>query len=132
MCIPKHQDVRLPLLKFLEDGVVHTLAEAIVGMADCFQLTKDERQELLPQTNKTKIYDRVYWAKTHLNMAGLIESLGRGKFRITPEGNELLKRNFSKIEDIHLEQYPGYVEFLKRSGKKFISKLNNSSIRKEL
>ena len=40
MCIPKHQDVRLPLLKFLEDGVVHTLAEAIVGMADCFQLTK--------------------------------------------------------------------------------------------
>ncbi|PRD10419.1 restriction endonuclease [Bacillus sp. MYb56] len=126
MSIPKHQDVRLPLLKSLEDGIVHTLKECVVELVDYFQLTKEERHELLPQTNRTKIYDRVYWAKTHLNMAGLIESLGRGKFRITQEGNKLLKQNFSEIEDIHLEQYPEYVEFLKRSGKKFISKSDNS------
>ena len=55
--------------------------------------------------------------KTHLNMAGLIESLGRGKFRITQEGNDLLKQNFSKIEDIHLERYPGYIEFFEKKWK---------------
>lgn len=127
MSIPKHQDVRWPLLEYIKDGDVYTLMECTEQLADFFQLTIEERNEQLTKTKRTRMYDRVYWAKKHLTVAGLIELSGWGKFRITQEGKNLLKQNFSKIEDVDLEQYDGYVEFLKRSGKKDISQLGNNS-----
>ena len=134
MGIPKHQDFRLPLLKFSEDGEVHTLPECTDQLADILQLSDEERNELLPiNKSRTKIYDRVYWAKTHLNVAGLIESLGRGKFRITQEGKKALKQDLSKIDDGYLIQFNGFVKFLERSGKKMDNKKNDfSSSPKEL
>ncbi|QDZ83534.1 restriction endonuclease [Priestia megaterium] len=127
MSIPKHQDVRWPLLEHIKDGDVYTLKECTKQLADFFQLTDEERNEQLSKTQRTRMYDRVYWAKKHLTVAGLVELLERGKFRITQEGKNLLKQKLSKIEDVHLEQYNGYIEFLKRSGKKAISQLHNNS-----
>lgn len=116
MSIPKHQDVRLPLLNFFQDGAVHTLKECTAELASFFKLTDEDRNILLSKT-RTRWYDRVYWAKTHLNKAGLIESVNRGEFMITKEGKQMLNQNLFKIEDANLEKYSGYVEFLKRSGK---------------
>ncbi|MEB2630669.1 winged helix-turn-helix domain-containing protein [Peribacillus frigoritolerans] len=128
MSIPKHQDMRLPLLEVSEDGDMHTLKECTEKLADSFQLTDEERNERLPKNKKrTRVYDRVYWAKTHLDVSGLIESLKRGEFRITEEGKRVLRQNLSKIDDAYLLKYAGYVAFLKRSGKKIISESDDST-----
>ena len=79
--------------------------------------------------------DRVYWAKAHLNVSGLIQSSKRGKFRITEEGGKVLKQNLSEIDDEYLLKYDGYVAFLerKRNGKKTVNDLDISiSLSKEL
>jgi len=44
MPIPDYQSVMLPLLKFAEDGIEHSLRETIDALADVFALTPEERK----------------------------------------------------------------------------------------
>ena len=46
--IPDYQTVMLPLLKLAADGKEHRLRAAIEELGDHFNLTEDERKELLP------------------------------------------------------------------------------------
>lgn len=125
MGIPKYEDLMLPLLKLSEDGDVHTLPECTEKLADIVHLTEEERKELLLKSkSRTIMYDRVYWAKQHLKEATLLESTERGKFRIAQEGIKTLKKNLSKIDDVYLLQFDGFVKFLERSGKKINNKIN--------
>ena len=48
MPIPDYQSIMLPLLKFANDGQEHSLRETIEALADKFNLTVEERSELLP------------------------------------------------------------------------------------
>ena len=46
--IPGFQDVMLPLLTFASDGQDHSMADAVEALAHQFNLTPEERAELLP------------------------------------------------------------------------------------
>jgi len=127
MAIPKHDEVRLPLLKFISDGGVYTQSMCVKRLGDYFELTEDERNTTL-QSGGTVFYDRVHWAKTHLKKAGLIESTKRGEFNITESGIQLLSRNLDKIETATLEEYPSFQEFLKRSKKKKVNQSNDNTV----
>ena len=48
MAIPDYQTVMLPLLRLTADGKEHSLQEAIETLAGQFNLSADERKELLP------------------------------------------------------------------------------------
>ena len=48
MAVPEFQSLMLPLLKALGDGEEHSLHEVIESLADQFELTDEERRELLP------------------------------------------------------------------------------------
>ncbi|MCU0345831.1 MAG: hypothetical protein MUC59_02730 [Saprospiraceae bacterium] len=48
MPIPDFQSNLLPLLQSCTDGQEHGLRETIAALATTFQLTEEERQELLP------------------------------------------------------------------------------------
>ena len=48
MPIPKYHEIMLPLLKFASDQEEHSLRNAIKHLADKFDLTEEERKELLP------------------------------------------------------------------------------------
>lgn len=109
--IPDYQDLMLPLLKLLEDGQEHSLGEAIETLASNFQLTDEERKELLPSGKQARFDNRVGWARTYLKKAGLLESTGRGKFCITNKGIEVLAANPGKITKKFLEQFPEFLEF---------------------
>lgn len=100
----------LPLLTFLADGKEHTTKETLKYLADEFQLTDEQRQEMLPSRNQTVFYNRVTWAKAHLKMAALVENLKRGSFRITANGLEVLKQKPSTINLKFLRQIPEYIE----------------------
>jgi len=64
MPIPDYQDCMLPLLQVLADGESHSLGMVARMIADCFRLTNEERQQLLPSESQTVISNRVAWAKT--------------------------------------------------------------------
>jgi restriction system protein len=86
MAIPDFQSMMLPLLQLASDGQEHSLSEAADALAGYFELPDEETKELLPSGKQSKFDNRVGWARTYLKQAGLLESTGRGLFRITDRG----------------------------------------------
>jgi restriction system protein len=115
MPIPDYQTVMLPLLLFVADGKEHTTAQAAEMVAQEFNLTDAERAELLPSGGSLKLFSRVGWARTYMAKAGLLEAVGRGRFKITNRGSDLLKTRPAKIDVTVLNQYPEFLEFRERS-----------------
>jgi len=111
MPIPDFQSAMLPVLRLAQDGKDHTLREAVEAIAVEFKATEEERNELLPSGRQRRLHNRVGWAKTYLQKAGLLEPNGRGRFRITPRGREVLQRRPSRIDMKFLEQFPEYNAF---------------------
>jgi len=89
--IPDYQACMLPLLKFASDDKTHTLPEAVTHIAKLFQLTEEEKQQMLPSGLQAVIFNRVGWARTYLKKAGLLEDPKRATFKITNRGLDLLK-----------------------------------------
>jgi restriction system protein len=110
MPIPDFQTVMRPLLEFSGDGKEHSMREALTSLAKHFELTEQERKQLLPSGQQELFTNRVAWAKTHLRMAGLLEGTTRGVFRITPQGKKLLKEHSGRIDLRVLQTQPGYLE----------------------
>ncbi len=111
MPIPDFQSAMLPVLRLAQDGKDHTLREAVEAIAVEFKATEEERNELLPSGRQRRLHNRVGWAKTYLQKAGLVEANGRGRFRITSRGQEVLQRRPSRIDMKFLEQFPEYNAF---------------------
>ena len=80
MAIPDYQTIMLPLLKFAGDGKVYSKHEAVEYLANEFELTEEERKELLPSGKQGLFDNRVAWAKTYIKQARLIDSPKRGLF----------------------------------------------------
>jgi len=128
MGVPDFQSIMLPLLKFASDKNEHSSRESIEYLGQEFNLTEEDRKELLPSGTQAVFDNRVGWSRTYLKKAGLLESKKRGYFNITDDGLKVLEQNPTKINIDFLMQFPGYVEF--RTGvKKDIS--NESEIPKE-
>lgn len=109
MPIPTLFDLTLPLLKLLSDRNEHYKNDVIEMLAMKFQLTEDERKELLPSGIQTRFDNRVDWARAELKMGGLLESTGTKRFRITEQGLQVLKSNPTRIDRTFLKQFPEYL-----------------------
>ncbi len=116
--IPDYQTVMLPLLSLAADGEEHRLRDAIEQLADYFNLTEDERKELLPSGSQATFDNRVGWARTYMKKAGLLESPRRGYFRITDQGIQAAEQKPEMINVKFLEQYPQFLEFKTKSNTK--------------
>jgi restriction system protein len=114
MPMPDFQNLMLPMLQIAADGAEHRLSEAIEALAQQFQLTEDERAELLPSGLQARFDNKVGWARTHLGKAMLLESSRRGWFRITARGREVLATPPDRITVAYLMRFPEYVAFRSR------------------
>jgi restriction system protein len=102
-----------PLLAYTGDNNEHSLRDTAEYLAIHFNLTPEERQELLP-SGHTAIFDnRVGWAKMHLLKAGLLDSPRRSVFKISARGQQVLAQHPQQIDMRFLKQFPEYVEFIK-------------------
>ena len=70
--IPDYQSLMLPLLKLVSDGQEHKYRDLIESLAIEFEVTDEERKELLASGNQAIFDNRVGWAKTYLKKAGLL------------------------------------------------------------
>lgn len=117
--IPDYQSIMLPLLKYAGDKNEHHIRDAIEQLANEFDLTEEERKELVPSGQQLTFDNRVSWAKTYLKKAGLVESTRWGYFRITERGFSVLEDRPDKINMKYLERYPEFTEF--RNSSKSVS-----------
>ncbi len=111
MPVPDYQSLMRPLLELASDGQEHTLREAIETLAQRLNLTEEDRRELIPSGQEAKFDNRVGWARTYLGKAGLLESTGRAKFRISERGLEVARNKSINVNTKFLYQFPEFVTF---------------------
>lgn len=109
--VPRFELFMLPYLQFLSDKKEHTLPELTTYIAEVLNLSEEDKLEKTKKGSFTKLYDRTQWSGTYLRKAKLAESVGRGKYKITQRGLDLLTTNPSIIDKELLMQYPEFVEF---------------------
>lgn len=100
-----------PLLKYASDGKEHSLREAIEALALEFNLSEDERKELLPSGQQPIFDNRVGWARTYLKKAGLLGTPKRGFLEITDQGMKVISQAPPDINVQFLSQFPEFIKF---------------------
>lgn len=98
MEIPKHDDIRIPAMELLKKNGTMKLRDFMEPLAKHFKLTDKEINEIYPSGNGFIFYDRVSWALSYLNMAGLLDKPKRGMYKINQFGLDLLK-NPEKVNE---------------------------------
>src|SRR5205085_3578467 len=83
-------------------------------LAEEFELSEEDRKQLLPSGSQQKFENRVGWAATYLKKAGLLESKRRGYYKISERGLQVLSKNPSTIDNSFLSQFPEFVMFKTR------------------
>ena len=113
MAVPGYQDFMYPFLKQLEDGKEYRLQDLYVLLAKHFNLTDEEIAEKLPSGKQTLLVNRIGWARTYLNKAGLIKVVRRAVFKITEEGLKVMKDpELTRIDRKFLTKYKSFNEFI--------------------
>jgi restriction system protein len=115
MAVPPFQEFMLPFLQRIADGQEHKITELFEQLAEHFKLTDEDLKELLPSGRETRFKNRAYWARVYLGQARVLESMGRGRFRITERGQQLLKTKPKRIDIKLLGQFSEFQEFKNRS-----------------
>ncbi len=110
MPIPDYQSLMLPLLRWFGDGQDKKLRDAVEAMSVEYDLTPHEREQLM-SSGQTAIYNRVAWACTYLRKAVLLETMGRGIYRITERGRDILGQKPERIDAAFLRRFAEFQEF---------------------
>jgi restriction system protein len=114
MAIPDYQSLMRPLLEALpRDGSEVTMKAVAPVVAGRLALTEDDLAEMLPSGRQTLFMNRLHWAKTYLDKAGVVTSAKRGVFGITTRGLALLDASPEPISKERLFQFPEYTEWWK-------------------
>jgi len=110
MAVPKFFEFFEVFLRVVEDGELHTAKEVRESIARHMNLSEEDRMTMLPSGKQSTFDNRVAWAKTYLNKAGLVETPVRGSYRITEEGRKALESG-KPIDLDYLAQFKSFKDF---------------------
>lgn len=115
MPLPDYQSLMLPVLQLAAAGEtdVRRCADAIARQ---LRLDGEALAAMLPSGKETVFLNRIRWAKTYLDKAGLLKKAGRGRFVATPGGIEVVASRPQRIDNAYLERFPEYQAFRRRAG----------------
>lgn len=114
MAVPKYNEFFPSFLLSLKDGQSRSIKEIMAYCAKFFNLTDEDIKLTLPSGKRTYLYDRVGWAKTYLNKAGLVTTAGRGQYRLTEEGLRVANSEAESVTLEYLSKYDSFNEFFQR------------------
>lgn len=112
MPIPDFQTIMLPLLKLTADRKEYRVNDLVEILSDQFNLTDEERKELLPSGQSFLFINRVNWARTYLKKAGFFDAPKRGVISITQRGIDFLATSPSELNVKTLRHYPEFIDFV--------------------
>ena len=110
MAVPKFFEFFGVFLLALSDGQTHKARDVRTYIAKKMNISEQDLAELLPSKRQTTFDNRVAWARTYLDRAGLIDTPLRGQYRITEEGKKALLSG-EKIDLKYLERFQSFNEF---------------------
>ncbi|MEK6672229.1 MAG: winged helix-turn-helix domain-containing protein, partial [Nitrospirota bacterium] len=117
MAVPDYQSLMLPLLRFAGEKMEEiSTGEAVEALARELTLTDEDLKEMLPSGIQPTFVNRIGWASTYMEKAGLLETTRRGYYKITLRGQELLNKQYKSINVKFLKQYPEFLEFQQLKG----------------
>lgn len=111
--IPDYQTLMRPVLSSARDGP-RKISDVVDEMSDLYNLTSEERLELLPSGKQTKIANRTHWARSYMKQAGLVRNIRRGWFELTDRGRKVLEDEDTRIDSKFLEKFDEFLEFKSR------------------
>ncbi len=111
MAIPDFQTLMRPTLELHQDHLDHARAPLRDRLANLFNLSDEERAQLLPSGNQRRFDNRLAWTITHLAQAGLLARPRRGVTRLTERGASVLANHPERVDMGILNQYPEYLAF---------------------
>ena len=129
MATPKFFEFFESFLRAIQDGELHTSKEVRSKVANDMRISEADRTALIPSGRQTTFENRVHWARTYLDKAGLIETPQRGRYRITEEGRKALASG-EKIDLNYLEKYENFKTFhsaTTKGNQETIEEANNES-----
>ncbi|MGB4405234.1 MAG: restriction endonuclease [Sphaerochaeta sp.] len=104
MAIPKYDEIQFEALKLLKDGIPRKAKEFIEPLSEVFQLTDVDLNAEYESGNGFVFADRISWALSYLNMAGLVTKPKRGIYQISEQGLIMLS-NPSKFKQYVTKKY---------------------------
>lgn len=111
--IPQYNEMYNEVLQVLNKHHQLRVRDMVDEVSDVLHLTEDERNQKMENSHKTVIYHRLGWTKTYLTKAGLIRSVERGVYQITPQGENILSSHIH-VDDDYLMQYEEVRQFVNR------------------
>lgn len=111
--IPQYNEMYNEVLQVLNKHHQLRVRDMVDEVSDVLHLTEDERNQKMENSHKTVIYHRLGWTKTYLTKAGLIRSVERGVYQITPQGENILSSHI-RVDDDYLMQYEEVRQFVNR------------------
>lgn len=78
MSLPDYQTFMLPVLEIAGEGGTHSPRPMATKAADRFDLTEEQRNEMLPSGTQSTVLNRVNWAMYYLYRAGLLDRPTKG------------------------------------------------------
>lgn len=111
--IPQYNEMYNEVLQVLNKHHQLRVRDMVDEVSDVLHLTEDERNQKMENSHKTVIYHRLGWTKTYLTKAGLIRSVERGVYQITPQGENILSSHIH-VDDDYLMQYEEVRQFMNR------------------
>jgi restriction system protein len=109
MAAPDYQTLMLPALQALSDGVEAPISEVRARVAAAEHLTTQDLKEMLPSKRQSVFANRVGWAMSYMEHAGLVERVRRAVYRVTAEGERLLQQKPPRIDLSVLRTYPAFL-----------------------
>ena len=86
MAVPTYQMIMLPVLQEVAGAEQRAVSEIVGGIEARFQLSREDREQMLPSGTQRTIVNRVHWAVSYMVQAGLIQRVGRGLVQVTGRG----------------------------------------------
>lgn len=109
--LPKYSDLFLPVLLVIKDGQERSVQEIAQAVVSSLDLDDELLEQRLNSGTQRVIDNRIGWARTYLNKAGLIERTSRGIYRISEAGRLKLQGNPGEITLGELDENPEFKEW---------------------
>jgi len=120
MPVPEFNEIKAPALQFFAEkgGSPHKISEVYGALAQHFNLTVQDQNELLPSGTQRRWHNRTNWACYDLYRAGLLDRPKRGVYVITEAGKQVAAQKPKHINREFLMQYPQFAQFVKTTDTK--------------
>ena len=110
MAVPKFYEFFGSFLHAVNDGKVHKSKDVQKSIAADMNLSEEDMAEQLPSQRQATYVNRINWARTYLDRAGLIKTPTRGHYQITDEGRKALQSG-ETIDLNYLDRYESFRQF---------------------